>query len=136
MQTSIIVAFGAAALIASTAFAQDSDQTPPTKAELALAKRLEGRVAGDPVSCITAYPTTRAQVYDRVAIVWEHGDVLYVNRPANGAHALNDRDIMVQRRTTSQLCSVDTIEMRDNIGFFTGTVFLDQFVPYYRSDAG
>jgi hypothetical protein len=56
-----------------------------------------------------------------------------VNRPRSGAEALDRHDTQVVRPFGSQLCSIDTIRMVDPVGgFFSGTVFLGEFVPYRR----
>src|SRR3546814_3331369 len=44
--------------------------TEMTKGEQRLAKLLEGRVAGEPKSCISNYPTSRMEVIDKTAYVF------------------------------------------------------------------
>ncbi|HEX2793901.1 MAG TPA: hypothetical protein VHN58_05670 [Croceicoccus sp.] len=101
--------------------------------ETRLAERLEGRVAGEPVRCITNNTIRSSRIYDRTAIVFEVGNTLYVNRPDNGASALRSNDVMVTKPTTNQLCNIDTVQMRDSSGFYTGSVFLGDFVPYKKA---
>ncbi len=48
-----------------------------------LAKMLEGRVAGEPVSCIPLHRTSKSRIIDRTAIVYDSGRTIYVNRPRN-----------------------------------------------------
>jgi hypothetical protein len=112
-----------------------SAATPQHKdGEAALQELLEGRVAGKPVSCLSLPVLGSSQVIDKTAIVYRtSGRRLYVNRPRSGADALNSDDIMVTRLSTSQLCSVDTVNMVDRFSRApTGFVILGDFVPYDR----
>ena len=102
--------------------------------EQQLAKLLEGREAGEPVSCIPLHRTSEARIIDKTAIVYDSGRTIYVNRPRH-ADSLDDDDIMVTRLHTSQLCRLDTVRMHDRSGFhFSGFVGLEDFVPYRRVD--
>ena len=101
--------------------------------EAELARALEGRVAGEPVDCIDLIRVRNSRVIPGTAIIWDTGSVIYVNRPENGADALNRWDTMVTRTPTGRLCSVDTVTMLDSpTRFMTGIVFLGEFVPYRR----
>jgi hypothetical protein len=74
-----------------------------------------------------------SRIIDRTAIVFDAGSTVYVNRPRAGAESLRKWDTQVVRPFGSQLCSIDTIKMVDpTSGFFQGTVFLGEFVPYRR----
>jgi hypothetical protein len=102
--------------------------------EQQLAKLLEGRVAGEPVSCIPLYRTTDSRVIDKTAIVYDTGRTIYVNRPRY-PESLDSDDIMVTELHSSQLCRLDTVKMHDRTGFwFTGFVGLENFVPYRKVD--
>lgn len=101
--------------------------------EQELAKRLEGRVAGEPVDCIYLPMIRNTTIYDKTAIVYDMGDTLYVNRPASGASSLDSDDVMVTTPTGSQLCSVDVVKLHDRTShFFSGSVGLGKFVPYRK----
>ena len=107
-------------------------KAPKLTGEEKLAKLLEGREAGEPVSCISTHNTRDARIIDKTAIVYDTGRVIYVNRP-NGARSLDDDDIMVTRLHGSQLCRLDTVQMRDRSSFFySGFVGLEDFVPYRK----
>lgn len=100
--------------------------------EQQLAKMLEGRVAEKPVSCIPLSSSRDAHIIDKTAIVYDWGNVIYVNRPRD-ARDLDSDDIMVTDIHGSQLCSVDIVRMHDRSSFFyTGFVGLNEFVPYRR----
>ncbi|WP_374411443.1 hypothetical protein [Novosphingobium colocasiae] len=105
---------------------------PKLTGEERLAKMLEGRVAGEPVSCISLYQTTDTTVIDGTAIVYKVGSTYYVNRPSN-AKSLRDDDVMLVKLHSSQLCSVDIVETRDrSTMMYNGFVGLDKFVPYRK----
>lgn len=120
----------AAALLAAPAVAADGNQ----KGEEKLAKLLEGREAGEPVSCIPSTQASETHIIDKTAIVYRVGSTLYVNRPSN-ADALDDDDILVTKQHSSQLCRMDTVQLHDRSSFFwSGFVGLEDFVPYRKAD--
>jgi hypothetical protein len=97
-----------------------------------LAQALEGRVAGEPVSCINLRTIRGSRNVDG-AILYDAGNVIYVNHPRAGAEDLNDWDTMVTRTPGNQLCSIDTVQMvHMPSGMYSGTIFLGDFVPYRR----
>lgn len=103
-----------------------------SKGEIRLAKLLDGREAGEPVSCIRFRPNDRLQVIDDTAIVYGRGKTIYVNytkRPER----IDDRDVMVSRRFGSHVCKTDIVTKIDNLtGVYSGNVFLSEFIPYTR----
>ncbi len=106
----------------------------PRDPEAALSRLLEGRQAGEPVDCINLRSIRSSRVIKGTAIVYDAGGTLYVNRPRAGADSLDDRDALVLRTTLSRLCSIDTLQTFDTAsGFYTGNVFLGEFVPYRRA---
>lgn len=101
-----------------------------------LAKLLDGRVAGEPQNCISLSGINSSQVIDKTAIVYRIGSTMWVNRPKGGAQSLDDDDILVTKTTGSQLCSIDTVELRDRTSrMYSGFVSLGEFVPYRRAKA-
>jgi hypothetical protein len=130
--------FLGAALIGmgATAPAAARDHRDNSKAEAQLAKALDGRIAGKPVSCISQHNITSSTVYDGTAIVYRIGSTLYVNRPRIGQSSLDSDDILVSKTFGSQLCSLDTIKLVDRAARFqTGFVGLGEFVPYAKPKA-
>ena len=100
--------------------------------EAKLARMLEGRTAGEPVSCISALNSNRMEVIEHVGIVYDAGRTIYVARP-NDPDSLGRNDIVVIERYGGQLCATDVIRTVDRYqGFTTGAVFLDNFVPYTK----
>ncbi|AQR72482.1 hypothetical protein [Sphingomonas sp. LM7] len=120
-------------LVAASVIAAPALAAPRDTPEVKLQKLLAGRVAGEPVSCISLPPGNSSQVIEGKAIVYRVGSRLYVNTPRSGAESLNDDDILVVKMTGSQLCSIDTINLVDRTsGFPRGFVILGKFVPYTR----
>jgi len=110
-----------------------ADAKPRKTGEEKLAKLLEGRVAGTPVDCIYMPTVRSSQIFDKTAIVYDAGNVVYVQRPRVGAESLDDGDVLVTKLTSSQLCSIDTIQLLDRTSYFYhGFVGLDKFVPYSK----
>lgn len=105
-----------------------------TKGEKRLAKMLEGRVAGEPQSCIRHSPTERSTTIDKTAYVYGRGNTIYVQRTSNPKR-IDDRDALVTRRFGSalQLCRQDIARTVDPVtGIFSGAVFFEDFIPYTR----
>ena len=112
-----------------------SAETLAEKGEARLAKMLEGRTAGEPVGCISTMRTNGLQTIDHVAIVYDGGKTIYVARPMNPKD-LGPWDVLVIKRTNgSQLCTNDILYTVDQgTGFRTGSIFLQDFVPYTKQD--
>ncbi len=124
-----VIAFVAASLLVGGPALQAGDRLT---GEQQLAKMLEGREAGKPVSCISLMDTRDLQVIDKTALVYKTGGVVYVNRPNNAEH-LDSDDILVTYPTGSQFCRLDRVNTLERGGFFmNGVVFLGDFVPYRR----
>lgn len=125
-------AIALAALTATPAQADvdDHEGATMTKGEERLAKLLDGRVAGEPESCIRDRPVRSFHVIDDTAIVYRIGRTVWVNYTRN-PQSLDDRDTLVFRRFGSQICRSDIVTTIDPLnGFYTGNVFLSDFIPY------
>jgi hypothetical protein len=126
----IISTLTLAAAVVGGAAAASAASLPP---EERLARLLDGRVAGKPVSCISQYGIQSSEIIDDTAIVYRVGGKLYVNRPRSGASWLDRDDILVTRTSSSQLCRIDAVTLIDrNSRFPSGFVSLGEFVPYTR----
>lgn len=108
-------------------------QSPADKGEVELAKLLDGRTAGKPVDCISLPQARSTRVIRDTAIVYEVGNILYVNRPTGGASLLDDNSVLVTRTFGDRLCSIDTVTLVDRSAMFPrGVIGLGEFVPYTR----
>lgn len=127
-------ALALAALAATAVAAGPSVARERLTGDQELAKLLEGRVAGEPRSCISSFVNRESRVIDRTAVVYGRGRTIWVNRTAN-PRDLDDWDAMLVRQYGSQLCRQDIITTFDtSTGMYTGNVFLTDFVPYTRVD--
>ena len=125
-----LLTFTALALLSAGAVAQARE---PVDREAELARALDGRVAGEPVNCIDLHRIRSSRIITDTAILYDAGSIIYVNRPRNGADELNQWDSLVTRTPSTQLCSVDTVEVVDlSTRSLTGIVFLGDFIPYRR----
>lgn len=133
MKRKIIAAAAlAAAAMGMAASPAASAKTEKLTGEAKLAKMLEGRTAGKPVSCLPTSATSETRIIDRTAIVYRVGSTLYVNRPTN-PDSLDDDDILVSRLTSGRPCRLDMVNLVDRTSRFqTGFVGLQDFVPYRK----
>lgn len=131
----VIAATAALTLLAAPALADEPERAELTKGEIKLAKLLDGRVAGEPRSCIRTFGSRNLQQIDGTALVYKDGGTIWVNRTRT-PEQIDDSEIMVIRRFTGpSLCRTDNIELVDRLsGFFSGVIFLDDFVPYRRPE--
>jgi len=124
-----LIGFGVGALLLSTSAVQASARLEP---EQELARIVQGRVAGKPVDCVNLSRIRSTKIIDRTAIVYDAGSTLYVNRPRSAA-GLDRWDTLVTKTHSSQLCSIDVVQLYDaGSRMWTGSVFLGDFVPYKR----
>lgn len=134
MKTATFVsALAAGMMLAAPAGAQDAQ----TEGQAELAELLEGRVAGEPQSCVRTFPNTPFNIIDKTAIVIERGRTIYVNLPQH-PESLDDHDALKIKKfgNATQLCRTDIITTFDTTGgFYTGNVFLGDFVPYTRVES-
>ncbi|MGZ8346721.1 MAG: hypothetical protein ACXWUP_06375 [Allosphingosinicella sp.] len=125
----LITMIAGAVLVAVTPAAAST----PEENEAELERALEGRVAGEPGSCIHLHRVRSSRVINDTAILYDAGSTLYLQRPRSGASSLNRWDTLVTRSYSTRLCSIDTVNIVDTqSGMLTGVVFLDEFVPYRR----
>ena len=125
----LILAGAAMALTGAAA----SAETRAEKSEARLAKMLEGRTAGEPVKCISAFNGNNIQVIDHIGIVYDAGRTIYVARTTH-PNQLDHWDVPVIERFGSQLCANDMMRTVDrSSGHFSGPLFLEDFVPYTKN---
>lgn len=134
----VLSALALVALASAPAVAEEdeasADAVEMTKGEKKLAKLLKGRVAGEPKSCIRDRPVRSFQVIDDTAIVYKIGRTVWVNYTRN-PETLDNSDTLVFRRFGSQICRSDIVTTVDRFsGFYTGNIFLTDFVPYRMAE--
>lgn len=133
MFRSALYALCGAAMIAALPTAATA--APKQTSEQKLEKILEGRVAGEARNCIPLHSVNSSQIIDNTAIIYRAGRTIWVNRPASGANSLDSGATMVTKTHSSQLCSIDTVQLVDaSSRSWRGFVNLGEFVPYRRAD--
>jgi hypothetical protein len=126
------IALSLAAVASLALFAGPSVAGERLNGDQKLAKLLEGRVAGEPRSCINTRVNSESEVIDGTAVVYGRGRTIWVNVPRN-ARDLDDNDALLVRQFGSNLCRQDIVTTFDTSGgFYTGNVFLTDFVPYTK----
>jgi hypothetical protein len=136
MRVSSLIA-GAVALAGLAGAAQAAPVQANPKGEAELARLLAGRVPGKPVDCVPLHGGSHSsRIIDGTAVVWEDGSTIYVNRPSN-AESLRSGDIIAFATSLSQLCRVDIVHTLDQSTHMqTGSISLQDFVPYRRAPKG
>lgn len=129
----IALATAAFGMLSSPVLANENAQM--TRGEEKLAKLLDGRVAGEPQSCIRTLGSRNLSQIDGTALTYRDGDTVWVNYTRN-PDSIDDRDIMViDRFSGSSLCRTDQVKLVDRVnGFLSGILLLDEFVPYKKVD--
>ena len=75
----LVLAGSALALAGTAALASTTSE----QGEARLARMLEGRTAGQPVSCISTMNSSKMEVIDETALVYDAGKTIYVARPVD-----------------------------------------------------
>ena len=125
-----------AALGLAAAPSVHADETAElTRGEAKLAKLLDGRVAGEPERCIRTIGSRNLRTIDNTALVYESGDTIWVNYTKTPQSLDSSDYLVIERFSGTSLCRTDRVTTRDRLGnFFSGVVFLDDFVPYRKVD--
>src|SRR5688572_27732548 len=97
-----------AALALTGAATATARETLAEKGEARLARMLEGRTPGEPVTCISAFRSNDIRVIEHVGIVYDAGRTIYVAR-VRDPDMLDQWDVPVFERFGSQLCATDII---------------------------
>lgn len=122
--------------------ASNADSTPVAltqKQSALLQKQIGGKVAGEPVSCISSMHNGNIiRVSDDMLLYRVSGRLVYQNRLKSPCPGLaRDNDVMVTEQFGSQQCRGDIIRLVDRVGGIPGPVcILGDFVPYRKVPTG
>ncbi len=139
MRNIFLITTGGAALLLCGCTATNADSTPialTEKQSNLLEKQIGGKVAGEPVSCISNFHSDDIiRVSDDMLLYKISGRLVYQNRLKSPCPGLaSDRDIMVTEQFGSQQCRGDIIRLVDRIGGIPGPFcILGDFVPYRKA---
>ena len=130
----IALATAAFGMLSSPVLADENAQM--TRGEEKLAKLLDGRVAGEPQSCIRTLGSRNLSQIDGTALTYRDGDTIWVNYTRN-PESIDESEVMVIKRfSATSLCRTDQIELVSRTGgFLSGVIFLDEFIPYAKVEA-
>ncbi len=120
------------ALLAGCATTSQTAQGPDPK----LAAALEGRVAGEPQSCIRLDQATGNEVF-RDAILYRasRGKFYVAEAPGCGSAGGHNDFILVQNVFGSQLCRGDIVRLVERSGGFgAGACAIRGFTPYTKAN--
>jgi len=97
-----------------------------------LARALDGKVAGEPVACVTSVRSSDLRALgDNTLIYRINKDLVYRNTLSGACNGLSMGDTLVMRRVTSQYCRGDIATVVNlPSGMQTGSCALGDFVPY------
>ncbi|WP_417592616.1 hypothetical protein [Parasphingorhabdus sp.] len=130
----LLLTIPAAILLAAPAMSEEKI-TLTEKQQAMLDKRLEGRTAGEPKSCISSNDQRNMTVISDDLLLFSssrNAKTIYVNKPYGGCRNA-DRNILVYRRSTAALCRGDIIQLVDNAsGMTVGSCAFGEFVPYTK----
>ena len=136
MQTVKFATFALTASLLAACAPVDSTPMPLTEKQSAtLAKQLGGKVAGEPVNCISDFQSTNLiRVSDDILLYRVSGNLVYENRLRYSCPGLaRDDDIIVSEQFGSQKCRGDIIKLVDRYSGIQGPVCsLGEFVPYRK----
>lgn len=107
----------------------------PTREQQALARDLDGRVAGKVQTCIPASMSTALQIIDNQTLSYRDGRTLWVNKLRSPCPGLRPLDTLVVEVQGSSYCRGDrfrTIAQGSSIP--AAFCFLGDFTPWRRPD--
>ncbi len=97
-------------------------------------RALAGRVAGEPVNCISPSTIRSTTIVPGLGIVYHaRGGKVYLNRPVSGRDSLDDWDVLVTEVRGGSVCAGEALKLVDpSTHIMTGLIFLGKFVPYSK----
>ena len=107
---------------------------PRPNGEQQLAGYIQGRVAGEPTSCIPQWRDTNSHTIYGLGVVFDVGATRYVMRFKDGCDFLTENTLFSTQTPTTQLCEGDAAQVYDNSPshIFYGTCIFGKFVPYKK----
>lgn len=120
---------------ASAGMAEDRPPQLTEKQKATLDRALEGKVAGEPQSCISLTQRADLQVISDDLLLYKAGRTVYVNRVMGSCNGLSFGRTLVTNVWGSQICRGDIARVADfSAGMLTGSCALGDFVPYRPAD--
>ncbi|WP_373489989.1 hypothetical protein [Parasphingorhabdus sp.] len=124
-----------AALLLSAPAVSSEQITLTEKQQTELDKRLEGRTAGEPRSCINRNDQRNMTVISDDILIFgsnRNAKTIYVNKPHGGCYNA-DNSILSYSKPTSSLCRGETVQLIDHgTRASMGSCAFGEFVPYTK----
>ena len=127
------------ALLPLSACTTSNLDAPPqfsAREEKELARLLENKVPGEPVTCISSFKSSDLRALGDNTLVYRASkDLVYRNTLQGGCSGLSRGDTLVMNRTSaSQYCRGDIARVVNLMsGAMTGSCALGDFIPYRTS---
>lgn len=137
LRLAILATAGSATLLGASSIAPAQADSYSAKASSKLAKALQGRTAGQPVSCISNLRgQARMEIVDDSTILFREAGTVYVQKPAGGCNGLGSGSYTLVTRLagSNQLCRGQIGDLVDRVSGFTyGSCVFGDFVPYKKA---
>jgi hypothetical protein len=119
-------------LLAACATGPEGPPKLTEKQTQALEKALDGKVAGEKLSCISQYRQTNLQVIsDEVLLYKVSSRLVYKNELFGRCSGLARGDTLITQSFTGQLCRGDIARVANlTSGTLSGSCALGDFIPY------
>jgi Family of unknown function (DUF6491) len=136
---SLLLALTAPVTLAGCSYG-DTESAPAPIAEKEaklLEKELKGKVAGEPVNCISRIgQDNMIRISDDMLLFRQSGRLIYQNKLRSSCPGLaRDNDIVVTETYGGQLCRGDLLRLVDRTSGIPGPVCsLGEFVPYRKAE--
>lgn len=134
MRTTIIMLPLAA--LAACAVSGDAPVEASAAGKAALSEATEGRVPGEPVSCVRQQDVRNSRSAGDNVILWDgRSGVVYVNRTAGACPRIRPWHAILHRTVSTNICSGELIRVFDpQTGVEYGGCTLGEFTPYRRTN--
>jgi hypothetical protein len=126
-----VAALGASTMAQGDAGGRRERPVHPRDAKVE-AQWLAGKVAGNPVDCISLTEARSSRnIGDRTILYRVNNKLIYRNDPPGGCPGLAPGSTVISQTPTTRLCRGDILTVRDMVaGFNSGSCTLGAFVPY------
>lgn len=133
MRTFVIL-LGSAALAACAAGGSEAPMRADADGEAVLAKAIEGRTAGPPVSCVRQRDVRNTRGGGGNTILFDGtGGTVYVNQARGSCPAILPWHAISHRSISTNICTGEVVRIFDpQTGIEFGSCSLGEFVPYRR----
>ena len=96
-----------------------------------LAREIEGRVAGQPQTCVSAFGDQNLRVVNPQTVAYGHGPTVWINRLQAACPALSQFNTLIVDASGGQYCRGDQVRGLEPGGLIPGpSCNLQDWIPY------